>query len=133
MLGIICNLLGNESICLGIIANVLDTYTVDDAPSTCCIDLVSQADAKSSVGNCQIKRSIPIMSLAHINGSSSGICGNVFAIRKLRLTNAIVHLGILAVSSDVDKTASLAFACTLCIIVSVAHHVLLEILVCLAV
>ena len=45
MLGIICNLLGNESVSLGIIAYILDAYTVDDAPSTRCIDLVSLADA----------------------------------------------------------------------------------------
>ena len=73
------------------------------------------------------------MSFAHINSSSCSIRGNVFAIRKLRLTNAIVHLGILAVSSDVHKTTCLTFACTLCIVISVAHHVLLEILVALAV
>ena len=132
-MSIVDNLLSNECVCSGIVAHVFNANTVDDAPSVGGIDLVAQTNAKGAVGDSQIERLVPVVTLCHIDRSSGCVRGNIFAVWQQHLAYAVVHLGILAVGGDVDKAASLTLACTFCIVVGIAQHVFLEFVVSLAV
>ena len=132
-MGIISNLLSDEGVCLGIITHILYADAVDDTPSTGCIDLVAQANAKGTIGDSQIERLVPVVTFAHINSRCRSCRWNECAIGKLNLSYATIHLCILAVGSDVNKTTSLTLAGTLSIIVGIAHHVFLEVLIALAI